>query len=119
MSIEVLDRGSCKAAGICIFNPFPGSNVLSAQGVADFDSVDLETVRVTLVEPIGSAEFLAVMGARSAGAGESCSIEWETDTTFLIHNVTSDETMLLDFMIFRIVNRGAFASPAIEPPPPP
>lgn len=116
MSIEILDRGACKAAGLMIFNPFPGVNVFSGEGVSALESVDLETVRLTLVEPIGSAEFLALQGPRSTEAGEACSITWETDTTFLIANVAADETVLVDLMIFRLVNRGAFTSPALEPP---
>lgn len=117
MSIEILDRGACKAAGLMIFNPAPGLNVFSGLGVSAIESVDTENVRVTLVEPIGSAEFLALQGPRSSSAGELCCVIWETDTTFLVENIASDEVVLLDLMIFRLVNRGAFTSPAIEPVP--
>ena len=117
MSIEILDRGACKAAGLMIFNPFPGLNVFSGLGVSAIESVDINTVRLTLVEPIGSAEFLALMGPRSTSSGEFCHVEWETDTTFLIVNLNEAETVLVDVMVFRLVNRGAFSSAAIEPPP--
>jgi hypothetical protein len=119
MSIEILDRGSCKAAGLLILNPAPGDNVFVGLGISALASIDANTVRLTLVEPIGSTEFLALAGPRSAQAGELCSIVWESNTTFRVENIDETAIVLLDLMIFRITGRGTFTAAAIAPPPPP
>lgn len=119
MAIEILDKGACKAAGV-VDTLSPVGNC-RAQGIRSVLSLGPGSIRLTLVEGIGQAEFTweATCEVRSLGQGITANCVWIDP--FTIELQTYDQAGVLaaavvSFFFFLLEGLGR---PALIAPPPP
>jgi hypothetical protein len=103
MSIEILDKGACKAAGHILTEPVLANARVFAQGIASAVVESASSILLELSEGIGIDEFIG-QGQRAAGAGQ-CSITWVDETHVRVETLNSagaGQSGTAWFMFFRV-----------------